>query len=191
MDVSMYGKALDRTGAVVAGTRREQLEDPTPCTDWDVRALINHIIGGCTTFAAGADGRAVDMGSPDDYSADYVAAYQDASKAARDAFQAPGAMERSFTLPWGDTPAPAALGLAVADAVVHGWDLARATGQELVIDDDVAEAIYGMTSGMMQPKGDYPRGDSFGEPVDVGPDASPVDKMLAYLGRDPAGHAGV
>jgi uncharacterized protein (TIGR03086 family) len=95
-------------------------------------------------------------------------------------------MEKEFAMPWGPTPGSAALGLALADAVVHGWDLARATGQEIVIDDDVAEAVYGMTSSMMQPQGSYPRGDSFAEPVDVGGDASPRDRMLAYLGRDPA-----
>jgi uncharacterized protein (TIGR03086 family) len=186
MDASMYARALERTGTVVAGTRREQLGDETPCTDWDVRALVNHIVGGCATFAAGADGRQVDFANPEDYAAgDYVHAYEDAAAAARAAFEAEGALEKEFSLQWGPTPGSAALGLALADAVVHGWDLARATGQSFTIDDDIAEALYAMTSGMMQPKGSYPRGDSFAEPVNVADDASPGERLLAYLGRTP------
>jgi uncharacterized protein (TIGR03086 family) len=186
MDAEMYGRALERTRDVVAGTRRDQLADPTPCTDWDVRKLLNHLIGGCVTFAEGAEGRAVDMDDHEDYAAeDHVAAYDRASDAARAAAAAPGAMEKQFTLPWGETPGQAALGLVLADAVVHGWDLAQATGQKLPIDDDIAEAIYGMTSSMMEPQGSYPRGDSFGPPVEVAEDASPADRMLAYLGRNP------
>ena len=186
MDASMYARALDRTRGVVAGTRRDQLGDPTPCTDWDVRTLLNHLIGGCITFAAGAEGRPVDMDGPEDHAAeDHVAAYDRASKAARAAFESPGALEREFSLPWGDTPGTAALGLALADAVVHGWDLAQATGQELAIDDDTAEVIYEMTSSMMQPNGSYPRGDSFKDPVAVGDDAPIAHRMVAYLGRRP------
>ena len=71
---------------------------------------------------------------------------------------------------------------------MHGWDLAEATGQKLVIDEDIAEAVYGTTSSMMQPNGSYPRGDSFKEPVEIGEDASAGEKMLAYLGRDPSGN---
>jgi uncharacterized protein (TIGR03086 family) len=187
MDASMYERALERTRTVVANTRRDQLGDPTPCGDWDVRALLNHIIGGCVTFAAGAEGRQADFANPEDHaSRDYVAEYDNASRAALDAFAAPGAMEREFALPWGKTPGAAALGLALADAVVHGWDLATATKQEIMIDDDIAEALYGMTSSMMQPEGSYPRGDSFAEPIEVAHDAPPRDRLLAYLGRDPA-----
>lgn len=187
MDADMYARALERTGEVVAGTRSEQLDDPTPCTEWDVRTLLNHLIGGCATFAAGAEGRALDMNSPADYaSGDFLEAYESAARDARAAFEAPGALEREFTLTWGATPGSAALGLALADAVVHGWDLAQATGQGYSIDDDIAEAIHGMTSSMMEPNGSYPRGDSFAEPIDVGADATPAARMLAYLGRQPS-----
>ena len=116
---------------------------------------------------------------------DHVASYERASVAAAAAFEAPGAMDKTFHMPWGDTPGSAVLGTALADIVVHGWDLAQATGQLIVIDDDVAEEVYGMTTSMMAPKGKYPRGDRFAEPVDL-PDHAPIrDKMLAYLGRKP------
>jgi uncharacterized protein (TIGR03086 family) len=186
MDVDLYERALKRSGEVVARTRVDQLSDPTPCGDWDVRALLNHIIGGCTMYAAGAEGRVEDTPAHTDrVGDDHVAAFSKAADDAVAAFRGPGAMEKTFTLPWGQTPASAALGLAVAEAAVHGWDLARATGQTATIDDDVAEAVYAMTSSMMEPLGGYPRGESFGPPVQVFDDAPIVDKAVAYLGRKP------
>jgi uncharacterized protein (TIGR03086 family) len=186
MDVSMYERALARTSAVVAGTRREQLSNTTPCTDWDVRALLNHIISGCIAFAAGGAGRRVEMSdSTDHVGEDHVGSYERAAQDALGPFRATGALEREFSLPWGNTPGSTALGLALADAVVHGWDLARATGQDITIDDDIAEAVYATTSRMMAPKGPYPRGASFKDPVEIGDEAPPADKLLAYLGRHP------
>jgi uncharacterized protein (TIGR03086 family) len=187
MDVSMYERALQRTRSVVAGTRREQLGEATPCADWDVRTLLNHIISGCITFAEGAKGRRREMSEGTDHtSEDHVAAYERAANDALGAFKAPGALERVFSLPWGDTPGAAVLGLALADAVVHGWDLARATGQEFVTDDQTAEALYEMTTRMMAPEGAYPRGAAFKDPVDIAADAPTLDKLLAYLGREPS-----
>ena len=186
MDAAMYGRALERTREVVAGTRADQLEDPTPCSDWNVHALLNHLIGGCLSVAAGAKGETEQMSEGiDRVQGDHLAAYDRAAQAALEAFKEEGALEKKFTMPWGETPGAAALSLALADATVHGWDLAQATGQKMDIDDDIAEAIYGSTSAMMQPKGDYPRGDSFAEPVEVSEDAPASERMLAYLGRKP------
>jgi uncharacterized protein (TIGR03086 family) len=186
MDVQMYEHALERMGELVRSTRPDQFGDPTPSPEWDVRTLLNHIIGGCISFAAGGSGESVPMDDGTDHTEDdHVGAFDRAAKNALEAFRAPGALESTFTMPWGDTPGSAVLGLALAEAVVHGWDLAKGTGQELVIDDDIAEAVYGMTSSMMAPKGSYPRGEAFGEPVEVPDDAPPADRMLGYLGRRP------
>lgn len=186
MDVEMYERALRTTGKVVAGTTREQLGDSTQCPDWSVRDLLNHIIGGCITFSKGAAGEPIAFDSGIDHTAgDHVATYESASQDALEAFSKPGALNKTFNLPWGDTPGSVAFHLALAEAAVHGWDLATATGQEAPIDDDIAEEIYGTTSSMMEPKGSYPRGESFGEPIDVPDDAPAPDRMLAYLGRRP------
>jgi uncharacterized protein (TIGR03086 family) len=186
MDVEMYERALNQTGEVVRNTSGDQLGDSTPCTEWDVRALLNHVIAGCVTFAAGGSGERVEMTSDTDHlGQDHVDAYERAAKSALEAFSAPGALERNFALPWGDTPGSAALGIALADATVHGWDLAKATGQPATIDDDIAESLYQMVTQMLAPKGSFPRQTAFKEPVVVGEDASSTDKLLAYLGRRP------
>lgn len=185
MDAATYERALYATKAVVAGTRKEQLDDPTPCSDWSVRDLLNHVINGCLAWASGARGEPRPFEAEDHTGRDYAAAFEGASHSALEAFQAPGGVDRTFKMSWGDTPGSVALGLAVADAVVHGWDLAQATGQAIEIDDDVANAVYGMTTHMMEPLGSFPRGASFGEPVFVPDDAPIVDRMVAYLGRHP------
>ncbi len=185
MDAAMYDRALLMTGRVVAGTRRDQLENPTPCTEWTVRDLINHLTNGCLAFAAGARGEARPFDGEDQTSEDHVAAFERASRAAVDAFKAPGAMDKVFKMSWGDTPAPVALTLAIADAAMHGWDLAKGTGQEIAIDDDVAEEVHVATSQMMEPNGSFPRGESFGPFVEVSDGAPIVDRMVAYLGRQP------
>jgi uncharacterized protein (TIGR03086 family) len=185
MDVAMFDQAVKTTGGIVAGTSREQLDAPTPCTDWSVRDLLNHLIGGVEAVATGAAGQALEASGTDYTAEDHVAAYEGAAARARQAFSAPGALERTFKMPWGDTPGQVVLGLSIAETTVHGCDLARATGQDVAVDDDVAEAVFGMTSGMMQPRGSFPRGTSFADRVDVPDDAPIQDKMLAYLGRRP------
>lgn len=185
MDVEMFDRAVKTTHGVVAGISKDQLDSGTPCPEWDVRELLNHLIGSFQAVASGAAGEVLDPMATDYTADDHVAAYEAATARARDALSAPGALEKTFAMPWGDTPGQMLLGLMIADTVVHGWDLARATGQEIAIDDDVAEAVHGMTTGMMEPHGKFPRGTSFGPPVDVPDDAPIQDKMLAYMGRQP------
>ncbi len=184
--VEMYGRALDRTEGIVEGTRREQFGDATPCDDWKVERLLDHMIGGCLMFAAAGSGEKDDaLNESGNVGDDHVKAFRQAAEGALAAFKAPGAMERTFTLPVGETPAQVAVGLALADAVVHGWDLAQATGQDLAVDEDIAEAIYGFTAGMMEPKGQWPRRTAFKDAVEIDDGAPARDRMLAYLGRNP------
>jgi uncharacterized protein (TIGR03086 family) len=186
MDAGTYERAIKHTGAVVAGTTRDQLDNATPCTEWSVRDVLNHLIGGFDSFAAGARGVSRPMDDGTDYCADdHVAEFDRASGEALEGFGQPGALEKEFAMPWGNSPGAAALGLALADAVVHGWDIAKGTGQTIEIEEDIAAELYGMTSSMMEPNGSYPRGDSFKSPVEVPEDASAADKLLAYLGRRP------
>jgi uncharacterized protein (TIGR03086 family) len=136
-------------------------------------------------FAAGARGEARPFDGEDPTSEDHVAAFENASRAAGDAFKAPGATDKVFKMSWGDTPGSVALTLAIADATIHGWDLAKGTGQEIAIGDDIAQEVHVTTSQMLEPNGSFPRGDSFSPPVEVPDNAPIVDRMVAYLGRQP------
>lgn len=185
LDPSVLERAAQRTHAVVAATSEEQLDAPTPCPDWKVRDLLEHLNGNLAAIASAASDRSTEEIVPP--GTGHVSAYDRASSAVVSAFQDPSVLERKLSLPWGETPGSMALSLAIGDTVAHGWDLAQATGEPYEVDDDVAEAVYRFTTGMMEPQGSFPRGSSFGPVVDVAPDAPIQDRMLAYLDRDPAG----
>jgi uncharacterized protein (TIGR03086 family) len=91
----------------------------------------------------------------------------------RDAFSQPGVIERTGP----------ALGIAFADQLLHGWDLAKATGQDATMPAGLAEAAYAMVHGRFT---DDQRKGVFKPEVQVGADASAQDRLLAYTGRDPA-----
>jgi uncharacterized protein (TIGR03086 family) len=185
MDVAMLERAVEATEVVVAGTSREDFDASTPCTEWNVRDLLNHLIGSYESIASAVGQGAANSAVTDFTATDHVAAYRGAAAKAIKALTAPGALEQTFEMPWGATPGEVLLGLTIADTVVHGWDLAKATAQDVPHAPGLAEAVYGMTTSMMEPKGPFPRGSAFAEPVAV-PDDAPIEhKMVAYLGRQP------
>ena len=106
--------------------RADQLAGPTPCRDWDVTALLTHLIGGHEMFAAALGQPAPPVDAADDPSVTVLATrYRTAAAASLDAFAAPGALQRVVGLPMGEVPGEVALGMALTGAVVHGWDLRR------------------------------------------------------------------
>jgi len=179
--INLYADAVQRNQKRVENLRGDQLDDPTPCTEWTVRALVDHIVGGYQMFATALGA------SVDDSATDTAAAHRAAGDAALRAFGAPGAAQRSLVLPVGEVPYEAALGLALTDAVVHGWDLAKATGQDTTVDESLAAMLLAgleqsVTADMRQPGGAMP---VFAQPVTVEPGRPAGDQLVAFLGRQP------
>lgn len=183
--------ALDEVGTefgrLVDGTAPEQLDATTPCTEFTVRDLINHVTGGATMFAAGFEHGsvpdeelAVIMG--DNLGDDPSTAYAAASARVQAAYHAPGALEGTVSLPFGEFPREAAMGIAVFDVAVHAWDLARATGQELRLSDELAEEVLEL--GRMMGLDSY-RGVMFAEEVVVVETTPAWGRLVAYSGRQP------
>ena len=185
MDSHQYRRALLHTGRIVVGVRPEHLPLPTPCRDWDVRLLLNHIIGGNYMFAeVAAGGRADATGDMDDHTLpDPGSTYIASADAVLAAWAEPGAMDRRVHMPFGDIPAPAAASIHFLDVVVHGWDLARATGQDTVIEADLAaEALdisHGLLSAELRATG------VFGPEVPISADDPLHDRLAAFMGRRP------
>jgi len=174
-------------GRLVDGTRPDQLGATTPCTEFTVRDLINHVTGGATMFAAAFEHGSV----PDDELAaimgdmvgdDPSAAYAAASERVRAAYHAPGALDGSVTMPFGEFPREAALGIAVLDVAVHAWDLAQATGQDLQLTDELAEDVLALGRAMGL---DQYRGMMFAEEIVVVETAPAWDRVAGYAGRQP------
>jgi uncharacterized protein (TIGR03086 family) len=179
--------ALDRsfatTRTVVAQVRPEHLSLPTPCSEWDVRALLAHMLGSIDALGAAA-ARSPAEPPAREVSDDVLEAYDDATAAAMATWREPGALDGEVTLPIGITmPAAVAAGVSTADCIVHGWDLQRALGGDLELDTELADHVLGVSSGIVTPEFRGPN--TFGPEVTVGADASPTDRLVAFLGRQP------
>lgn len=185
MDANQYQRALLATGHIVAGVRPEQLADPTPCRDWDVRLLLNHIIGGNHTFAEVARGGRPDpSGVMEDYTRPNPGAnYLTSAEAVLAAWAEPGAMTRKVHMPFGDIPGSAAVSIHFLDIVVHGWDLARATGQDTTIDPDLAAEALDISRDLLSPE--LRDIGVFGPEVPASDDDPLHARLVAFMGRRP------
>jgi uncharacterized protein (TIGR03086 family) len=178
-------QAFATTRGVLAGVEPEQLGDPTPCASWDVRALINHIIGGSQWFAASTNaGKSVVGPDIDHTEGDVLANYDAGIAAAVDAFSRPGALEKTIELPFGTFPGAAFLGLATTDTLTHGWDLAKATGQSTDIAPELAEHLLAQAKASIPDAFRGPDGVApFGPAIEVDETAPAADRLAAFLGR--------
>jgi uncharacterized protein (TIGR03086 family) len=172
---------------VVGGITPGQLHDPTPCTDYDVEQLREHVLGWLTTFAAGfADaGGQAPRASLSGYQApaDAAAEVRTAAGTLARALRA-GAASRPLRLGDSAMPGEMALGMILWEYQVHGWDLARATGQPWSPPAAAAEESLSFAPAMLTDdyQGD---GKAFGHPVSVSGQAPPLDRLLGLSGRDP------
>jgi uncharacterized protein (TIGR03086 family) len=167
---------------LIAGVRDEQWGAPTPCTDWNVRNLVNHVARGNRLFATALRGEPPPPAEPADVLGDDpVAAYRAASAEMLDALRQPGAMQGTVTVPFGTVPAGVAVHLRNTELLVHGWDLARATGQAVEFPNDVVEQEMQFSRGALSqiPPGRTP----FGPSRPVPQDAPAIDRLAALLGR--------
>jgi uncharacterized protein (TIGR03086 family) len=167
---------------VLAAVRPDHFGAPTPCASWDVRALINHFIGTARWAAATIGGN--DVVARDHTVGDCLIAYDDSVRDAIAAFESPGTLEQTFTLPFGELSGPALMGMIAGDLFTHGWDLARAIGHHTDLDPELADELLiqakaGVTDAMRGPDGVS----SFGPIVDAPADSSPADRLAAFLGR--------
>ncbi len=185
MSTAPFERAAAAARRVLEGVDPGQLGDPTPCQSWDVAGLINHIVGGAQFFAAGARQQPPSGDETDFAAGDFVAAFDDAAKEVVDAFSADGVMESTLTLPFGEMPGSAFLGLASTDTFTHAWDLAKATGQSTDLDPELAAQLLEQSKASIQDGFRGPEGAPFG-PEQQAPDgATNADQLAAFLGRQP------
>ncbi len=183
MSTAPLQQAVSVTRGVLAAVTPDQLGAPTPCESWDVAALINHIVGAQHFFLAGLSG--TPPTDPPDFAAgDYLAAFDEVSSACIEAFGADGVMERTITLPFGQMPGAAVMGLATTDTFQHGWDLAKATGQSTDLAPELASALLDQSKTAISHAFRGPEGAPFG-PEQSAPDGAPAaDQLAAFLGRE-------
>ena len=173
--LDVYGRVSGWTADKVKGATRK-LDRETPCDEWDVRTLLNHMLDTQRYFTGAARGEDVSPPSPAPPNLlgdDPVATFERSRSDLMRAFREPAAIEKTGP----------ALGIACADQLLHGWDLAKATGQDATMPEVLPALAYDMIHGRFS---DEQRQGVFKPAVKVAPDASAQDKLLAYTGRDPA-----
>ena len=183
----IHQRAMAQTGIIVAAVQPGQLTLPTPCTEYDVRALLSHIVGGLNRIAImgeGGDALAVVPradGVPD---SGWPAAYAAARARVTAAWADDARLDALVEVPWGKVPGRIAVSGYVQEILAHGWDLARATGQPTELDPELASWVLAVAQRILPPE---PRGGEipFGPVVPVPPDAGVYAQLAGWLGRQP------
>ena len=181
--IAVLERALDQTGRIVAGVRPDQLGLATPCTEWDVRALTNHIVVDLLQFTASVRGDAWERPTAEVIGDDPAGDYRRAAAGLLAAWRDEGALDRKIELPGGaQVPAEWRLGQHVADVVVHGWDLASALGVQTELDPELAR--FSLDWGRENLRPEF-RGRAFGPEVTAAEDAPLYERLAAFFGREP------
>jgi uncharacterized protein (TIGR03086 family) len=178
----MYRRSVDAFLERVARVRADQWHDPTPCADWDVRTLVNHIVyeqrWSVPLFAGATIAEVGDRFEGDLLGPDPLADARDAAEGAVMAATEQGTVHLSF----GDTPAEEYMRQLFADHVIHGWDLAVGIGGDRTLDP---AAVHEISVWFADREDGYRSAGAIGPRVEVGPDASEQDRLIAGFGRDP------
>jgi uncharacterized protein (TIGR03086 family) len=173
-----HQRAQDTFAQVLANVTSDQLSSPTPCSEWDVKALIDHVIAGNQRVAERAGGIATPL--PEDLGA----AVHASGQVAQEIFADPQALARTYRLPIGDIPGTVFIQLRTSDLLTHAWDMAISTGQSTDLDPELAEYVLTFSRQMMSRPG--LRGDSgpYGEEQHCGDERTAADRVAAFLGRE-------
>lgn len=171
---------------IARGVSAGQLSAATPCKEWDVRALINHLV---LYSSHGLEHRALRKQLPEEFTgrdfaaaSDWAEQYASQLDRALAAWSDPAVWEGEADLGFAVMPAPEIASLITKELAVHGWDLARATGQEHRISEAAAALITTVVDAYAE---QYRQYDGFADPVPLPASAPAFERALADTGRDP------
>ena len=188
--VDQHRRALDAATTVIHEVRTDRMDSGSPCAAWDLRALLEHMIGQNHGFADAAEGTgdapvtafaprsfaAVGLAAAWDASADRVAAVFAAAPEEREVLLVEVSRQQRF-------PVTTALGIHLLDTVVHTWDVATAAGRWFRPDDDLAELVAGQAALVPGGRAREQPGAAFAPARAVPPGTDPWTAALALLGR--------
>ncbi len=182
-----FERAADFFGSVVDQISDSQWDEPTPCDEWNVRGLLNHVVVEQLWAPLLLEGKTIaDVGSTfdgDQLGSEPKEAWRESSLESRAWFGSPGAMERTVHLSYGDDSAVNYCDQMTVDALIHGWDLARAIDADETLPTDLVDWAYGALLPMQEL---LIASGVFGTPVEIPESADQQSKLLGLLGRQPA-----
>jgi uncharacterized protein (TIGR03086 family) len=183
--LEQHGRAMEEFDGRIRLVGDDQWQLPTPCTEWDVRELVNHLVveqlwaphllTGATLEEVGHRFEGDQLG------ADPIGTWEESSRAARAAFAAPSALEGTVHTTMGEIPALEYTRQMTIDLAIHAWDLARAIGVDDELDEELVEDLH----EIWEPRTELLAGSGvFAPPVAVPADADTQTRLLGVLGRD-------
>lgn len=177
---------IDRATALarekVKNVSAADLSNPTPCSEFDVRGLLNHMIGGLAMLTTAARGDKAEIPQGEQFGSDPGGVYDERRGALMQALHGEGALERNWEMPFGSIPGAMMAQIAFMEHLTHAWDIARATGQDATLPTTlVTECLDVVTpmDAMLRIPG------VCGPAVSVPDESSLQDKLIAFLGRNP------
>ena len=173
-----HQRAQDAFAGVLAGVSPEQLGAATPCSEWTIQDLIEHVIGGNEHVGIWSGSTDEPPARPDNL----VAAHRAAAAAAQDIFAGPDGMSTMFKLPFAEVPGQMFIGMRTSDVLTHAWDLAAATGQSTDLDPELAAEQLAAVRAFVGPQF-RGAGKPFGEEQPCASERAPADQLAAFLGR--------
>jgi len=180
--------SAQRVVELVGQVRPEQWDNPTPCTEWNVRTLVGHLIAGMRGYcellngAPAAELRSTLEHQSEAVGTDPVATCESAVRSVRAAFAEPGALERIVHHAY-DIPGSQLLAFRIADNAVHSWDLATAIGVEPGLDEQLAEFVYGLLAPRAQSGALYATGWIAAPTRPLPEGATPLEQLIHLVGR--------
>ncbi|MGW1912454.1 TIGR03086 family metal-binding protein [Streptomyces sp. NPDC002076] len=188
----LYTRATEQAAALIKTVRPEHLTGPTPCSEFDVRALLGHMVGGTRRIAVvgeGGDGMAVEPtahGVADD---GWAAAYDEVRVRVLKAWESDERMTSPVRVPWGEVPGHAALSGYVMELVTHTWDLAEAVGHPLELDPELAESALATARAVLPDSRPRDAETPFDSRCAAPEGADVYGELAAWLGRTPLSRA--
>ncbi|WP_141014022.1 TIGR03086 family metal-binding protein [Nocardioides sambongensis] len=189
MEILELGPVAREVGGLVAGVRDDQLALPTPCPAYTVADLADHLGGLTLAFTAAAhksplgdgagpsgDGARLEPGWRDRIARDLVILAE--------AWRNPAAYRGTASAGGVTMDGAEAAAVALNEVVVHGWDLAAATGRPYRVDPAALDACLAFAASFSTPESADMRGDAFGPVLPVAADADDLTRLLALMGRD-------
>jgi len=169
-------------GEAVNGVKTDQLTNATPCTEFNVKELLRHIIGGLQMLQTAASGGKAEMPPEDLVGNNPAAQYEEGRTKLIATLREPGVFDKTWSMPFGDMPGKMMAGIAFMEHLTHAWDVKKATGQDPNLPEDLVNECLGFITpmdAMLRMPG------VCGPALEVPDSASPTEKLVAFMGRQP------
>jgi uncharacterized protein (TIGR03086 family) len=178
-------RAVDQTGRIISNLGFGQLALSTPCTEWNARDVVNHLISSLHMFSQAAMGAKFNLEEfgVDRVKYDAAVSYGQEAAKLKVALGRAGVLDQEWQLAFGETPGWLAVDIAIIEFVTHGWDLATATNSKVALDPELSEVAlanarelvsqFGRQEGVFAPEIEAPEG------------ADAHQRLAAFTGRQP------